>query len=188
MPTLFLLAFSLFATAQAAETNPDTCASLIPPALNVRLAADLPDYRLPTSDDAGAERLKTITTQGDWPCPFIVIGDFDGNGWLDRAMLMPARNGNAARLIAALNTRGQWQLSLSEDWPLAMNLSELRPLESGMYQRNDAIAQPAAQLDQLPSLQADFASFQAGKPGADYSVYALVAGHWQKLAMPAVIP
>jgi len=185
MPALPLIAISLLTTAQAGGSSSDACASLIPPALNMQLTTALPDYRLPSSEDAGAERLKAITAQGDWPCPFIVLSDFDGDGRLDRAMLLPARNGDGARLLVALNAPDQWLFSLSEDWPMAMNLSELRPLESGLYQRNDAIAQPAAQLDQLQSLQADFSSFRAGNTGAEYNLYALVGGHWQKLVMPA---
>jgi hypothetical protein len=183
MPALPLLVV-LLATAQADDLSADACASLIPPALANRLAADLPNYRLPTSADAGA-RLKDIANQGDWPCPFVVIGDFDGNGWLDRALLLPAKGEGNARLVTVSNLQGQWQLSLNEEWPLPLSSSELRPLEAGLYQRADATLQPAAMLDQLASLQADFSALRAGQSGGEYRVYALVNGHWQKLSMPA---
>jgi len=185
--TLALLAFGLFSDAHAGDANVDACAAWMPSALMTKLTTDLPGYRLPSSTDAGGDRLKSIASEGDWPCPFVVIADFDGNGSLDRAVLMPAKSGTGARLVAAFNNQaqgqGQWQLSLSEDWPLPVAASELRPMEPGLYQRSDAIAQPVAQLDQSVGLQADFAGFRAGKPEGDYAIYAVVNGHWQKLTM-----
>lgn len=182
-PALSLLALSLLQTAAAADNRNDACASLIPPALASKLATDLPGYQLPDSSDAGEQRNKDIAAQGNWPCPFVVPGDFDGNGALDRALLLKPRQTGTARLIGALNNNGQWQLSLSEDWPLALSDSELSPKESGFYQRKEAIRQPVEQLDQLASLQAEYACFTAGKPNGPYAVYALVNGKWQKLTL-----
>ncbi|MGE0115797.1 MAG: hypothetical protein AB7T07_13050 [Steroidobacteraceae bacterium] len=181
--TLPVLALSLLPAAAATSSFNDACAALIPPALASKLATDLPGYQLPDSGDAGEQRNQSIAEQGDWPCPFVVPGDFDGNGSLDRALLLKPRQSGTARLIGAMNNNGQWQLSLSEDWPLALNDSELSPKESGLYQREDAIRQPVEQLDQLASLQAEYACFTAGKLNGQYAVYALVNGKWQKLTL-----
>ncbi len=181
--TLPLLALSLFQTAAAAEQAADDCASLVPPALLARIATDLPAYQLPVSSDAGAQRLKDIATSGDWPCPFISLGDFDGNESLDRVLLLKSRQNSTARLIGALNNKGQWQISLSEDWPLALTDSELHSQEAGFYQREEAIRQPAAQLDQLVSLQAEYTGFIVGKVNGMQAMYAWVNGKWQKLTL-----
>lgn len=174
---IFLLAQALAQPVAAA----DACAVLIPPALSSRLAADMPGYQLPQVADAGEARIKDITGKGGWPCPFVVAGDFDGNGSLDRALLVKSAGG--IKLIGVLNNQGQWQLSLSEDWPLPLTDSELIPIESGLYQRSDAITQPVAQLDQLANIQAENPGFSAGKAAGRYAVYFFVNSKWQKLTM-----
>ncbi|MGC3982625.1 MAG: hypothetical protein QM808_15355 [Steroidobacteraceae bacterium] len=184
--SLALLAWSLLPTAAAAGLSNDACASLVPPALAARVTADFSAYQLPSSDDAGEGRNAALNASGSWPCPFVVLGDFDGNGTLDRALLLKSRQGGNAgnpRLIGALNNNGQWQVTLSEDWPLALGDSELVPKEAGFYQREEAIKQPVEQLDQLASLQTDYASFTAGKMGGQFAIYALVNGKWQKLTL-----
>jgi hypothetical protein len=160
----------------------DACAVMIPPALSARIAIDMPGYSLPHASDAGEVRNRDISNKGDWPCPFVVAGDFDGNGSLDRALLVKSPQG-ALKLIAALNHNGQWQLSLSEDWPLSLAESELRPADAGLYQRSDAIDHPVAQLDQLPSIQADNSGFAIGKLMGRRAVYFLVGEQWQKLTL-----
>jgi hypothetical protein len=181
--TLTLLAFGLFQSASATATSAsnDACAALIPSALVARIAADWPAYQLPVSSDAGEARGKALDVSGDWPCPFVIVADFDGNGTLDRALLLKPRQPGTARLLGALNNNGQWQITLSEDWPLTLSDSQLSPKEAGLYQREEAIKQPAAQLDQLASLQSDYAGFTAGKLNGLYALYALINGKWQKL-------
>ncbi len=181
--TLPLLALSFFQTAAAASVDADACATLVPPALAARLNMDLPGYQPAASSDAGEQRVKGIATQGDWPCPFVVVGDFDGNGALDRALLLKPREAGNARLIGALNNNGQWQLTLSEDWPLALSDSELRPKEPGLYQRAAAIQQPVEQFDQLASLQTEDSCFTAGKIAGMHAIYAVINGKWQKLTV-----
>jgi hypothetical protein len=181
--TLPLLALALFQSAAAANVESDTCATLIPAALANKLATELPAYQLPSSNDAGEQRNKELNASGDWPCPFVVLGDFDGNATLDRALVLKSRQDGSARLVGVLNNNGQWQVTLSEDWPLALGDTELSPKESGFYQREDAIKQPVEQLDQLASLQIDYPGFAAGKLNGQNALYALVDGKWQKLTL-----
>lgn len=182
MALLLLLALSLLQTATAADAPGNACESLIPPALATKLNSELTAYQLPNGTDIGEQRSKELSSSGDWPCPLVVLGDFDGNGSLDRALLLKGRQAGA-RLIGALNDHGQWQISLNEDWPLALGDSELQPQESGFYQREEAIRLPAEQFDQLPGLQAENAAFTAGKVNGQNSLYALVNGKWQKLLL-----
>lgn len=177
-----LLALGLLLSA-AAHADGDACAALIPPSLAAKLAMDLPAYQLPASNDAGEQRNKDLNTSGDWPCPFVVPGDFDGNGTLDRALVLKSKEAGSARLVGVLNNNGQWQITLSEDWPLALSDSELSPKEPGLYQREEAIKQPVEQLDQLASLQTDYAGFAAGKVNGQYALYALINNKWQKLTL-----
>ena len=165
-----------------APVAPDACAALVPATLSVKLAADLPGAVMPMSSDAGESRTREIASRGDWPCPFVVAGDFDGNGYLDRVLLMKLADGSI-KLLSALNNNGQWQVSLNEDWPLSLTESELRPLEPGLYQRSDAIDHPDSRLDQLSSIQAENSGFAASKLNGRRAVYFLVGEQWQKLTL-----
>jgi hypothetical protein len=160
----------------------DACATLVPPALSARITADLPGYSVANSNDAGEARVKEIASRGDWPCAFVVAGDFDGDGYLDRAMLIKSAQGKI-KLISALNLSGEWQLSLSEEWAVPLTESELRPLQAGLYQRSDAIDHPVAQLDKLPSIQAENDGFSAGRINSRRAVYFFVHDRWQKLTI-----
>jgi hypothetical protein len=170
------------AAAQPTPVVADACATMVPPSLGARIATELPGYTLPRASEVGEVRARDISNKGDWPCPFVVAGDFDGNGSLDRALLVKSPQG-AFKLVAALNNNGQWQLSLSEDWPLPLAESEVRPAEPGLYQRSDAIDHPAAMLDQLPSIQAENSGFSASKVNGRRAVYFLVGEQWQKLTV-----
>ena len=181
--TLTLLALGLFQSSTSPGVGSDACAALIPSALVAKLATDWPAYQVPSSGDAGDTRIKALDAAGDWPCPFVIAGDFDGNGTLDRALLLKPKQPGSARLIGALNNNGQWQITLSGEWPLALSDSLLEPKEPGLYQREDAIKQPVAQLDQLVSMQTDYAGFAAGKLNGQYALYALINGKWQKLTL-----
>jgi len=168
--------------AQPIAVPADACAALVPPALSARINADLPGYSLPSSNDAGELRNREIATRGDWPCPFVVAGDFDGNGTLDRVLLVKASHG-ATKLLGALNLNGEWQLSLSEEWNVPLIDSELSPMGSGLYQRSDAVDHPVAQLDKLSSIQAESDGFSAGKINGRKAVYFYIDNHWQKLTI-----
>lgn len=176
------LIFLARVVAQPVTTPADACAALVPPALSARIVADLPGYTVPNSNDAGEVRVRDIANRGDWPCAFIVAGDFDGDGLLDRAMLIKSAQGGM-KLISALNLSGQWQLSLSEEWSVPLSESELRPLEPGLYQRTDAIDHPVAQLDKLPSIQAENSGFSAGRINSRRAVYFFLHDQWQKLTI-----
>lgn len=160
----------------------DACANLLPPALVSKLQTEQPGFELPRAAQAGEARLQLIAKTGAWPCPFITLGDFDGNGWLDRALLLSDSNG-AVRLVAALNTEGSWQLALNEEWGIAMVDSYLQPLEAGLYQRHDASSKPAAELDLLGSIQSDSPGFTAGKWNGRYAVYFFQESAWRHLWM-----
>lgn len=178
---VLLLAKSIAAPAPLpAPAPPDACATLIPPALSTKLRAELPGYELPQAADAGDARLQAVAASGAWPCPFIALGDFDGDSRLDRALLMKNPSG-AVKLLAVLNMDGAWQINLAEDWGVSLNDSYLEPSEPGLYQRSDASAKPAAELDLLNSIQSDSAGFTAGKLAGRYAVFFFQNAAWQRL-------
>ena len=161
----------------------DACAALVPPKLAELVLRENPGFRLPRSTDALPERLKRIEDSGDWPCAYVAVGDFDGNGSLDRAVLLKSASAPAIRIVAALNTEGTWQLTLSQDWPIRMELAYLRPAEPGLYQRPKSTLAPVTELDKATPLESDRPGFEAGEERGRAAVFFFQDSSWRHVWM-----
>jgi hypothetical protein len=173
-----IAAAKIVATPAPVPVPADACAALIPPKLAELLLRENPGFQIPRSTDASPERLKRIEDSGDWPCSFVAAGDFDGNGLLDRAILMKSSSAPAVRVVAALNIDGMWQLTLSQDWAVSMELAYLKPLEPGLYQRPKATEAPTAELDKAAPLESDRPGFEAGEEKGHSAVFFFQEASW----------
>ena len=180
--TLLALAKAV-ATPVSAPPPADACASMIPPKLAELVLRENPGFQLPRSSDASPERLKQIEASGDWPCSYVAIGDFDGNGSLDRAMLLKSTAGPAVRVVAALNTDGSWQLTFSRNWAIPIDLAYLKPLEPGLYQRPKSTATPVAELDKAAPIESDRPGFEAGETNGRSAVFFFQEATWREVEM-----
>lgn len=159
----------------------DICLAMVPPRLLVLLARELPDYVLPQLLDAHVDRLMSIAAQGDWPCPFVAIADFDGDGNLDRAVVLRHKSEPSTRLIAARNDDGQWRIELQKEWPIALSAAVVEPLEAGLYEQIQTGRNAAAQLDNLNSIQSDHPGFLAGQAEGAKAAFFYQNNKWQEI-------
>jgi hypothetical protein len=176
--------FTLVAVALAAPVpSPanDICLAMVPPSLAALLAREQPDYVLPQLADAHADRLKNIAAKGGWPCPFVAIGDFDGDGSLDRALVLKHKSEPSVRLIAARHVDGMWRIELQKDWPLVLNAVVVEPLEAGLYEQTKTGHNAAAQLDNLNSIQSDHVGFIAGQTESAKAAFFYQNNAWQQI-------
>jgi hypothetical protein len=110
----------------------------------------------------------------------------DGDGTLDRALVLRHKTQSTVRLVAARNVDGMWRIELQKDWPIAIAAALVEPLEAGLYEqaranKNSATQNPAAQLDNLNSIQSDHAGFLAGQSESAKAAYFFQNGKWQEL-------
>jgi hypothetical protein len=159
----------------------DICLAMVPPRLAAQLAREQPDYVLPQLTDAHADRLMNIAANGGWPCPFVAIADFDGDGSLDRALVLRHKSDTSVRLIAARNVDGMWRIELQKDWPLALNVTVVEPLEAGLYEQAQSGRNAAAQLDNLNAIQSDHAGFLAGQTESAKAAFFYQNNTWQQI-------
>jgi hypothetical protein len=187
-PDYFILTNMLLAVAAAAALAApvptqatDICLAMVPPRLMILIAREHPDYVLPQLLDAHADRLVGLALQGGWPCPFVAIADFDGDGNLDRAVVLKHKSEPTTRLIAARNIDGQWRIELQKEWPIALSGAVVEPLEAGLYEQVQASRNTAAQLDNLNSIQSDHAGFLAGQAEGAKAAFFYQNNKWQEL-------
>lgn len=183
---LTLIALATTATPLALPSL-DVCTTMVPPRLAAQLQRDLADYLLPQLTDAGVNRLKEIADRGAWPCPFVVLGDFEGDGTWDRAILLKHKSLPSVKLITARNVNGLWQIDLQMDWPIAIATAMVEPLSAGLYEQRKtpvkAGVSPAVQLDNLVSIQADHAGFSVGQAEGAKLAYFYQNDGWQHLLL-----
>lgn len=169
------------ATSPAATSANDICLAMIPPRLATVIAREHPDFVLPNLVDAHADRLMSIASQGGWPCPFVAIADVDGDGNLDRAVILKHKTEPNSRLVIARHIEGEWRLDKQKDWPLSLNITVVEPLEAGLYEQVKGPHNVAAQFDNLNSIQSDHAGFLAGQAEGAKAAHFFQSGKWQEL-------
>jgi hypothetical protein len=174
----FAAAFTALASPTAAN---DICLAMLPPRLSATLERGQPDYALPLLTDASPDRLLANAQAGGWPCPFAAVADFDGDGDLDRAVLLRHKNEIGVRLVIARNEGGEWRIELQKDWPIALTSATLEPLEAGRHEQTKAGVDVAAQLDTLNVIEADHPGFLAGQTEGAKAAFFFQNGAWREM-------
>jgi len=175
----------VLAAAVAAPASPapagDICLAMIPPRLAAQLRQENPDYDLPTLGDVPIDRLLAAAESGTWPCPFVAIADFDGDGNLDRAVILRHRSEPTVRFVVVRNDEGHWHDEVQKDWPIRIVDARVEPLEAGLYEQTKGGRDAAKQIDNLKSIQADHAGFAAGQTEGGKQAFFFVNNAWQEI-------
>ena len=173
--------FVLAAAVAAPSPANDVCLAMIPPRLTAQLIKEHPEYTLPFLTDGKPDRLLAAADAGGWPCPFVAIADVDGDGALDRALVLKHKSQPVTRFLVARNVDGMWRSELQRDWPLSIDATVVEPLEAGLYEQTRAGPNAAAQLDNLNSIQSDHPGFVAGQFEGAKAAYFFVNAKWQQI-------
>lgn len=133
--------------------------------------------------DVPVERLMRTAALGGWPCPYVAIADFDGDGNLDRALLLKHKTEPTVRLIVAHNEAGKWRIELQKDWPIAIADAQVEPLEAGLYEQAKGGRDAVQEIDNLKSIQSDRAGFLGGPAIGTKQAFFSINGEWQSIRL-----
>jgi len=123
-----------FVSATAHAREPDGCRLRFPRPLAAAIEKRFPDHRLPrVADVPRRDRLAWIGRQGGDECLLVATGDFDGDGSLDIAAVLPGRRGDTPILVAALYTSGTWNLTQLPFWDHTAARAYVQLLPPGTY-------------------------------------------------------
>jgi hypothetical protein len=119
--TTAMLTALTFCTAPSLTAAPalDACRAQVPRVLARRLEAKYPKNRLPRASDSKSSCVNDRVRKHASTCLLVTVGDFDGDGLRDFAVLLPARKERQpAKLIVALQAGGGWKL---EEVPIGLH-------------------------------------------------------------------
>jgi hypothetical protein len=105
-----LVAPVVLAAASAPANAADACAGQMPPALVARFAKTHPGWRMPVENDNLAEDIAAARARGHSGCLGVAAGDYDGDGRLDRALMLVAPDGARWQLVVALDRPRGWKV------------------------------------------------------------------------------
>jgi hypothetical protein len=177
-----LLALLITATT---VTNPsratDICLAMVPPRLAEQILREQPNYALALLTDVPAPRVLQTADSGGWPCPFVAAADVDGDGTLDRAVILKHKTEPGVRLLVARQLEKGWRIELQREWPIALAAALVEPLDAGFYEQSPANRDSAKNLDEQLSIQSEHAGFVAGQTDGRKAALFFQNGAWRQL-------
>jgi hypothetical protein len=182
---LLIRAVFAFASALAypicgAET--DICDQKVPSSLKRVLAEKYPGFRPGLMNDQDPDATRDNQKRGGDGCLTVSIGDFDGNGIKDVAVLMTRgvsnRKTDTVRLVIALQRPGTWALYPLKTWCATIDSCYVQTERPGLYNRAETLDGPVSEPGERTTLRSRNDVVLSGTLEAVAIVYAYSSGKW----------
>jgi hypothetical protein len=168
-----------FAPAADAASGPDACAVLVPRGVVQRLQKKYPTHRIPLAADSHSSCVRNRVRAGAGGCPLVTSGDFDGDGYDDLAVLLPAKQGKyPPKLVVAMRLRKAWTI---EEVPMGTDPQirrlVLETLPPQLYQDSPAVTSNPR------SIRTDHDGLAMSACESWSNGYFRVDGKWKRLSL-----
>jgi hypothetical protein len=115
----------------------DPCTALVPQDVVRKLEIRFPDSRLPLATDSDEENRQFAAKKGN-SCLSIARADFDGNGHLDMALILPAKSGREYRLVVVLSRSDGFDVRELGSWKGSVRTLYVGVAPPGTYRHTEA--------------------------------------------------
>jgi hypothetical protein len=157
----------------------DLCKQKIPAALNDVLRVQFPRFRPARLTDQSGDDTRLNKRSGGDGCVSVGIGDFDGDGQKDIALLMTNGQPNSIRLVVALTRGRSWTISRLPTWCATISRCYVRTVKPGLYKRSLADASPISSPDERDQIESKTENVMSGTTEATGVVYVYIQGRWR---------
>jgi hypothetical protein len=158
---------------------PDACELRVPKVLARALLERFPEYRLPRVDDvAASDAAAWREAEGGDACTLAAIADFDGDGSLDVAAVMPSRRDASPLLVASLYRGGAWDVRSLPFWSTTAARSYAEPLPPGTYRRTKSLDSEPDSPAERRSIKSSRVGFVSGTMESTGVAYFYDGGSW----------
>jgi hypothetical protein len=162
----------------AGAGTPDACELRFPKPLAHALLDRFPEYRLPRVDDVPASDRAWRRSEGGDACLLAAVADFDGDGSLDVAAVMPSRTEASPVLVAALYRRGAWDVRSLPFWSTTPGRAYVQPLQPGTYRRTKSVVPDPDSPAERRSVTSSRIGFVSGTVESTGVAYFYDGGSW----------
>jgi len=137
---LLLLVLALQTTAVASSPR-DVCDAKIPDALKRATQKRFPDYELPDASDHPDWQVENNKAHGGGDgCLSVALGDFDGDGQGDAALLLRSTKRTHSLLVVALRAKKGWTIGRLTEWHRERSTLYLATASPGAYRETISFA------------------------------------------------
>ncbi len=155
----------------------DVCEQKVPAPLKRALTAKFPGLRPAWSTDQAEDATQFNKRAGGDGCITVAVGDFDGDGQKDVALLLTNPESDAIRLVVALHRAASWAIYRLPTWCEAVSACYVETVKPGLFKRSEALDTPLSpdERDQIESLTENVISGTVESTGI---VYVYSKGKW----------
>ena len=173
------LAFIVMLVANALlGASPDVCEQKVPATLKRVLTVQFPGFRLARLSDQAEDDIQFDKHSGGDGCITITVGDFDGDGQSDMALLLTSEHQDGVRLVVALRRPASWTVYRLPTWCSAVNGCYVHMIKPGTFRRTESLDEPLSSPEERHRIDSRTENIISGNVGSTGIVYVYTKGKW----------
>jgi hypothetical protein len=176
---LRLALMALLVTEIVLGDSPDPCEQKVPAPLKTLLSSKFPGFHPARLSDQTADDIQVNKQSGGDGCITVAVGDFDGDGRPDIALLLTNPKSDAVHLVAALRRGASWAVYQLPTWCKSVSACYVKTEKPGRFRRSRSLDAPLSPPDERGQIESRTENVISGTVDATGIVYVYKQGEWQ---------
>jgi hypothetical protein len=140
----------------------DVCEQKVPAPLRRVLSAKFPGFRPARFADQTGDVAEFNKRSGGDGCITVAVGDFDGDGQMDVALLLTNPKSDVVRLVVALRRATSWATYRLPIWCRPISACYVQTTKPGLFRRSEALDTPLSSRDERNQIESQTESVISG--------------------------